>query len=262
MSEFRGQRYIFFVVLFLSALSLFAQSKKDLHIIYIGDSITQGVQLNDPTTQAPPAAANEYLQSTHGSGRMDFSNQGHSGYTTVDFLPGGETFKKLEQAANGLAGKPGVLVFSIMLGTNDSAITGPNGAPVSPDAYFSNLKTIIDRLLKDYPNCKVIIHHPIWYSPNTYNGSQYLQEGLDRLQSYFPEIAKLVSHYVQINKRRVFVGDTKAFDYFKKTHLTMLIPENGHRGVFYLHPNEAGAKELGIFWAKAIYKRMIANKKV
>ena len=259
MSEFRGQRYILFVMLFLSVLSLFAQSKKDIHIIYIGDSITQGVQLNDPTTQAPPAAASDHIQSMHGTGRMDFSNQGHSGYTTVDFLPGGETFKELEQAANGFSGKPGLLIFSIMLGTNDSAIKGPNGSPVSPGAYFSNLKTIIDKLLKDYPNCKIIVHQPIWYSPNTYNGAKYLQEGLDRLQAYFPEIAKLVSDYTQTTKIRVFVGDTKAFDYFKKTHLTNLIPENGHRGTFYLHPNVAGAKMLGIFWAKAIYKQVIAQ---
>lgn len=259
MSEFRGQRYIFFVLLLIGSLSLFAQSKKDLHIVYIGDSITQGIQLNDPTTQAPPATASDYIQTLHGIGRMDFSNQGHSGYTTVDFLPGGETFKQLELAVSGLAGKPGLMIFSIMLGTNDSAIKGPNGSPVSPDAYYSNLKTIIDRLLKDYPNCKVFIHYPIWYSPNTYNGAQYLQEGLNRLQSYFPEIAKLVSDYAQTNKGQVFVGDTRAFAYFKKTHLTNLIPENGQRGVFYLHPNAVGAKELGVFWAKAIYKQVIAR---
>jgi lysophospholipase L1-like esterase len=259
MSEFRGQRYVFFVLLLINGLSLFAQSKKDVHIIYVGDSITQGVQLSDPATQSPPATASNYIQSLHGTGRMDLSNQGHSGYTTVDFMPGGETFKQLELAASGLAGKPGLLIFSIMLGTNDSAIKGPNGSPVSPDAYYSNLKTIVDQLLKDYPNCKVIIHHPIWYSPNTYNGAQYLQEGLDRLQSYFPEISKLVNSYTASSKGQVFVGDTQAFDYFKKTHLTNLIPENGHQGTFYLHPNQAGAKELGIFWAKAIYSKVITK---
>ncbi len=254
-----GQKWFVFATFMISGLSLFAQSKKDIHIIYIGDSITQGVQLNDPGTQSPPATASDHIQSLHGTGRMDFSNQGHSGYTTVDFLPGGEPFKQLELAASGLAGKPGLLIFSIMLGTNDSAIKGPNGSPVSPDAYYSNLKTIIDRLLRDYPKCKVIIHHPIWYSPNTYNGAQYLQEGLDRLQSYFPEITKLVNNYAASNKGQVFTGDTQAFDYFKRTHLTNLIPENGHQGTFYLHPNAIGAKELGIFWAKAIYQQIIAQ---
>jgi lysophospholipase L1-like esterase len=259
MSEFGGRKYVFFILLLISNLSLFAQSKKDVHIIYIGDSISQGVQLSDPNTQSPPATASDYIQSLHGTGRMDFSNQGHSGYTTVDFLPGGETFTQLEQAANGLSGKPGLMIFSIMLGTNDSAIKGPNGSPVAPDAYYSNMKTIVDRLLKDYPKCKIVIHHPTWYSPNTYNGAQYLQEGLDRLQSYFPEIRKLVNNYAASNKGQVFVGDTKAFDYFKKTHLTNLIPENGHQGTFYLHPNQEGAKELGVFWAKAIYSHAIAK---
>jgi lysophospholipase L1-like esterase len=254
-----AQKWFVFAMFMVNSLSLFAQSKKDVHIIYIGDSITQGVQLSDPATLSPPAIASDHIQSLHGTGRMYFSNQGHSGYTTVDFLPGGETFKRLELAASGLSGKPGLLVFSIMLGTNDSAIKGPKGSPVSPGTYFTNLKTIIDRLLKDYPDCKVIIHHPIWYSPNTYNGSQYLQEGLDRLQSYFPEITKLVNSYATSTKGHVFVGDTQAFDYFKKTQLTNLIPENGHQGTFYLHPNAAGAKELGIFWAKAIYKQIIAK---
>ncbi|MGZ3776425.1 MAG: GDSL-type esterase/lipase family protein [Mucilaginibacter sp.] len=243
-----------FMLLLVTGVAAFSQ--QNIHVIYIGDSITQGVQLSDPTEQAPPAAASAYIQSQQGVGKIDFSNQGHSGFTTVDFLPGTETFKQLEQAASGLAGKPGLLVFSIMLGTNDSAIKGPNGSPVSPDTYYANLSTIVATLLKDYPGCSIIIHHPIWYSPNTYNGAQYLQEGLDRLQSYFSEIKKLVDGYAESNKGQVFVGDTKAFTYFKKTHLTTLIPENGHQGTFYLHPNEMGAKKLGIFWAKAICKRV------
>jgi len=137
-----------------------------------------------------------------------------------------------------------------MLGTNDSAIKGPNGAPVAPDAYYDNLKIITDRLIKDYPNCKIIIQQPIWYSPNTYNGAQYLQEGLDRLQSYFPQIKKLV----KTNKHQIFLGDTKAFGYFKNNYQAGLQAENGHQGIFYLHPNQAGAGALGVFWAKAIYK--------
>jgi lysophospholipase L1-like esterase len=250
VSNFLRRTSVVLIFFLLTGMVVFAQHEKDIHIIYIGDSITQGVQLKDPTYQAPPATASAYIQNHHGTGRMDFSNQGHSGFTTVDFLPGGEAFKQLELAASGFAGKPGLLIFSIMLGTNDSAIKGPNGSPVSPGAYYANLKVMIDRLLKDYPGCKVIIHHPTWYSPNTYNGAQYLQEGLDRLQSYFPVIEKLAKSY----KRQVVVGDTAAFNYFKKTHLTTLIPENGRQGTFYLHPNQEGAKILGEFWAKAIYK--------
>ena len=30
--------------------------------------------------------------------------------------------------------------------------------------------------------------------------------------------------------------------------------ENGQKGIFYLHPNEKGSKELGHFWGEAISK--------
>jgi lysophospholipase L1-like esterase len=239
-----------FIILFLiNSSALFAQ-KRNLHVIYIGDSITQGAGLGDGATQAPPVIASTYLQKQAGIGAVDFSNQGHSGFTTIDFLPGGASFTQVEQAANTFKDDPGLLIFTIMLGTNDSAIKGPNGAPVAPDAYYKNLKAIIDRLIKDYPNCKVIIQLPIWYSPNTYNGAQYLQEGLNRLQAYFPQIKRLVKTY----RHQLFLGDTKAFSYFKNSYLVNFQAEEGHQGTFYLHPNQVGAEALGIFWATAIYK--------
>jgi len=245
-------RIVLLLPLLISCTVLFGQGQKDIHIIYIGDSITQGAQLDDPANNAPPAASAAYFQSLYKKGHVDFSNQGHSGFTTLDFLPGTETFTQVKKAASELSAHSGILIFSIMLGTNDSAITGTHGAPVSPDNYFANTNMIVSRLFKDFPGCMIIVHHPIWYSPNTYNGAQYLREGLDRLQSYFPVIEKLANSY----KGQLAVGDTDAFNYFKKTHLTTLIPENGHQGTFYLHPNKAGAKTLGEFWAKAIYQNI------
>ncbi|MDP4291370.1 MAG: lipolytic protein G-D-S-L family, partial [Bacteroidota bacterium] len=118
----------------------------------------------------------------------------------------------------------------------------------------ANLKTIADSLLTAYPGCKIVINYPIWYSPNTYNTSKYLQEGLDRLQSYFPQIDALVAGYAVTHKGRVFTGDKKAFNYFRKNYLNQLIPENGQQGTFYLHPNRKGAAALGVFWGKAISK--------
>jgi len=252
MSEVRIRRYVFLVLLLFSSTVLFAQ-KKSLHVIYIGDSITAGAGLSDPSVEAPPVIASDYLKKQAGIDNVLFSNQGHSGFTTVDFLPGGNAFKLAEVAASGYANRPGIMVFSVMLGTNDSAIKGPNGSPVAPENYGKNLKIIIDQLLKDYPGCKIIINHPVWYSPNTYNGAQYLQEGLDRLQSYFPVIKGLVSSYATTNKGQIFLGDTKAFDFFKKNYLNNFQSENGHQGTFYLHPNATGAKALGDFWGAGIY---------
>lgn len=88
--------------------------------------------------------------------------------------------------------KEATLVFSLMLGTNDSAIKGPNGSPVQPAQYKTNVKVIADELLALYPDSRIVLHRPIWYSPNTYNGAMYLKEGLNRLERYFAEINQLV----------------------------------------------------------------------
>lgn len=243
------------IILFLvNGYKLFAQ-KQNFNIVYIGDSITQGVQLSDPDKQSPPAIATAWLRKQKGIGRVEFSNQGVSGFSTVDFLPSTNTaFPKTDKAAAAMGSKNATLVFLIMLGTNDSAIDGPNGAPISSGKYHDNLKLIIDPLLKHFPDCKVIIQKPIWYSPNTYNGSKYLLEGLTRLQSYFPQIDKLAQEYNSSNPGHVFASDKKAYDYFSEHYLTELIPEQGHEGIFYLHPNSMGAVSLGIFWGEAIYQ--------
>lgn len=237
------------------AFSSSAQSlKKDLNIVFIGNSITYGADLEHPETDAPPVLVAKNWAQQGAIGAIAFSNQGHSGYTTLDFLPHTIAFGSAESAARAFANKDALLVFSIDLGTNDSAIKGPNGAPVAPQDYRANLKTITDALLKDFPGCAVMINHPIWYSPNTYNGAMYLQEGLDRLQSYFPEIDALVADYRKSPHCRVFVGDVIAFDYFKTNYLTDLTPEDGHQGTFYLHPNKKGAMALANSWGAAIYK--------
>jgi lysophospholipase L1-like esterase len=253
-------RPLFFAILFLtSSLPLFAQ-KQNLNIVYIGDSITQGAQLDDPNTEAPPAIACAWLRRQKDIGRVEFSNQGVSGFTTVDFLPSTNTvFARADKAAAAFDGKKATLVFSIMLGTNDSASDGPNGSPVYAEQYHNDLKTIIDRLIKHFPHCKIIIQRPIWYSPNTYNGARYLQEGLTRLQSYFPQIDKLEAEYAKTRPKQVFAANRKAFDYFSEHYLTDLKPEPGRQGTFYLHPNKKGAEALGVFWAGAIYQSISKN---
>jgi lysophospholipase L1-like esterase len=259
MSEIGLNRCLFIVVFLISNFHLFAQTQK-LNIIYIGDSITQGAMLNDPSTEAPPAIASAYLRTKEDIGRVEFSNQGISGFTTVDFLPSVNTvFNKAEQAAGSFAGKHSALIFSIMLGTNDSAGEGPHGSPVSAENYHDNLKAIIDRLLFDFPNCKVILQFPLWYSPNTYNSSRYLQEGLTRLQTYFPQIDKLITEYAKSHPKQVFAADKNGFYYFRKNYLTDLKPEQGRQGIFYLHPNKKGAEVLGNLWGRSIYKMISRN---
>src|SRR4051812_12754363 len=109
-----------FAILFLliNSYPLFAQ-KKNLNIIYLGDSITQGAYLTDPGNEAPPAIATKWLRRQKDIGKVEFSNQGVSGFTTVDFLPSTNTvFPRADKAALALNGKDATLVFFIMLGTN------------------------------------------------------------------------------------------------------------------------------------------------
>jgi lysophospholipase L1-like esterase len=226
---------------------------KKLNIVFIGDSITHG---EDKAALQPSVYTLDYLTRQTGI-EIKQSNQGVSGHTTLDFLPGEEDFKNTVKAADYFyTDTDAQLLFSIMLGTNDSAMQGPHGAPVSPNQYRQNLTVIITELLKRYPNSKVVINAPIYYTPNTYNGAMYLAKGLSRLQSYFPEIDTLVKTFKAISPNQVYKGDTEAFEDFKNDFKSNLRPEQGHQGTFYLHPNEIGAKHLGKKWSEAIYKAL------
>lgn len=251
-----------FVCLFLCTILCniaMGENKKNLNIVFIGNSITQGALLDRPTHEAPPVKAAVYLAQQPGIATVKYSNQGVSGCTTTDYLPQTETlFPKAVAAADQFKDETwATLVFSIMLGTNDSAIVGPNGAPASPAKYYENMKAIIDKLLALYPDCKIVLQRPLWYSPNTYNGAKYLEEGLNRLQSYYPELQSLVLDYSRRFPGQVFMGDTEGFDYFKTNYKTDLRPEDGNAGIFYLHPNKKGAAALGKLWGKAIYQSIL-----
>jgi lysophospholipase L1-like esterase len=223
-------------------------------VVFIGDSITAGSGLPDPKTEAAPVIAGADLQKGLGDTAVVYiSNRGHSGHTTLDFLPGGKDFSGVEDAAKGLeTSHPGRLVFSIMLGTNDSANAGPKGAPVSAGDYAHNLELIIDKLLAEFPDSKFVIQHAIWYSPNTHNTSDYEGDSAaNRLKSYFPAIDGLVARYASSNPGHVYVGDVQAYDYFAN-HTNEMRAENGKDGIFHLHPNATGAVSLGGFWAAAL----------
>jgi lysophospholipase L1-like esterase len=246
---------VLFCIFLIFSYSLFSQSK-NYFIVFIGNSITHGAGLKNPATDAPPVHAIAWLQALNKYGELNFSNQGVGGATTIDFLPAtNKFFPRVIQGADLYKNqKDATLVFSMILGTNDSAVFGPNGAPVSPESYEKNVKTIIDTLLNKYPGSIVILHRPVWYSPNTYNRSRYMEEGLNRLQTYFPVLEKVIASYKSNHPTRVFSGDKDAFEYFKKNAISLYQKEKGNAGMFLLHPNEKGAQKLGVFWAKGIEK--------
>lgn len=233
---------------------------KNLNLVFIGNSISAGALLKEPQTECPPVQACEYLRQLEGVGEVVCENQAVSGQTTADFLPAFRSrYPRVIAAADRLtADRQALLVFSIMLGTNDSAIKGPNGAPVRPKQYHTNLSVILDHLLARYPGCKIILHRPLWYSENAYNnGAMYLKEGLQRLEKYYPELQLLVEEYAETHPNQVYLGDTEAFDYFKAHAADLFNHERGNAGIFFLHPNKAGAAKLGEFWGKAIEKNIL-----
>ena len=225
-------------------------------IVFVGDSITYGATLADPATQASAVQCMQSLGTRFNVG-VRMSNQGHSGSTTVDWLPSSPYntgyFQGAVAAAAALeSNQPGQLIFSIMLGVNDSAQSGPDGSPVSPTNYLANLQSIVNQFLADYTNAYIFVHYPTWYSTNTHNGAIYDAAGLTRLQTYFPEIEQLLSNCAVIHPGLVFAGDKLAFNNFSNNYLTEMTPESGVEGTFYLHPNAAGAIVLGGLWANAI----------
>ncbi|MBP9578271.1 MAG: lipolytic protein G-D-S-L family [Parabacteroides sp.] len=253
------KHWILLVLALCAGLTGYAEDKGEkqhVNVVFVGNSITQGALLADPAHEAPPVQAVKYLTLQQEVAGVKFSNQGVSGSTTVDFLPATQTlFLKVKQAADVFkTDKEATLVFSLMLGTNDSAIKGPNGSPVQPAQYKTNVKVIVDELLALYPDSRIVLHRPIWYSPNTYNGAMYLKEGLNRLERYFAEINQLVEAYAVTHPDRVYCGDIDGFGYFRTNYATELFAEEGNAGTFYLHPNAKGAVKLGELWGKALLK--------
>jgi hypothetical protein len=112
----------------------------------------------------PPAIATEWLRAHLATEEVFMANQGRCGHTTMDTLPANhQDVSEIERAATHLEdAHPGRMVFSIMLGTNDSAEMGPLGAPVAPQEYHRNLTTMIDQwrrppvLLK--PGQRLLLH--------------------------------------------------------------------------------------------------------
>jgi lysophospholipase L1-like esterase len=118
-------KLLFPLVLFLlSFMSLNGQMNiRNLDIVYIGNSITQGVQLDNQDEVAPPAFATKHIRTLQGVESARFLNRGKSGYTTVNFLPtpDGELSKAIIAVKEFHTDQNRQLVFSIMLGTNDRA---------------------------------------------------------------------------------------------------------------------------------------------
>ena len=248
------------VATLLGAMSAEAKGKekKTYNIVFVGNSITQGVLHADRTKTAPPVFAAEMICKALSSD-VNFRNVGRAGATTFDWLPEAKRyFPIIEKSVAELkAENPDApFVFPIMLGTHDSASKGPTGCPVKNEDYKANLLTMIAKIREMCPGAIFVLQQPIWYSPNTYNGAVYLLDGLKRMMGYTPTLVEIANENGDI-----YMGDTESFEFFHKNYEKYLIAEPGYAGTFYLHPHEAGAKKLAKFWTAAIVKAIEASGK-
>ena len=227
--------------------------KENINLLFIGNSITAGATLGNASTQAPPIVCRALVEEATGV-TTNVYNGGHSGITTFGYLPGRDDFTRIVNNAKAFRKQNGGNIYiSIMLGTNDSACSGTEGAPVNPDVYGKNIRSIIDKLFETVPDCKILLNYPIWYSPSTYNSAMYLQEGLDRLRSYYPVLDAIVAEYDQ-----VYAGKRDVWEYFEN-NFALFTRESGNAGYFYLHPNANGAKRLAEIWANSLLELIKAD---
>ena len=168
-----------------------------LNIVFLGDSITFGYLLNNPENEAPPAHAVKFLQATPGISSVRFANCGKNGFRTDQFLPEtpGSAWPQVKQASDSYTNGTGLLLFSIMLGANDSVVA-------TPAQHGSNLTSLVNALLANYPDSCIVIHHPLWYTkvPSSHP---------DVLYQYIPVIDALVGTFGQRHPDRVHFGDIK-----------------------------------------------------
>ena len=145
---FRLRIQILMSLLALVCNSMQAQEPPHINLLFIGNSITAGATLSNAAQQAPPIVCRALVEEATGV-TTNVYNGGHSGITTFGYLPGRDDFTSILNNAKNFQKNGGKIYISIMLGTNDSACSGPEGAPVNPDVYANNIRTIIDKLIEN-----------------------------------------------------------------------------------------------------------------
>jgi len=245
-----------------------AAAKRSYNIVFIGNSITFGALHEHPELTAPPVQCARWLSAQEDVDTVYFANCGRSGKTTYHFLPnaadvvpaGDKTYfpEVVAQTSEIVKAHPGLpLVFSIMLGTNDT-VERTRNKHTEPDAYAQNLCIIIDSLLTRWPDAHVVLNKPIWYWPDyvTKNGSVASKKSLKLIDIYYNMFARVKS---RCKPGHVHIGDHEAFTYFEQHYLTDVTEEKDSRGrSYWLHPNEQGARRLAEFWGNALLPVMKA----
>ena len=236
--------------------------ERSYNVVFIGNSITYGAMHKQRELTAPPVQCAAWLSMQEGVDTVYVKNCGRSGRTTYHFLPRkedvvpagdktyfGDVVAKTRELVKAHPGLP--LVFSIMLGTNDT-VERPRNQHTTPDDYANNLCAIIDSLLTLWPDAHVVLNKPIWYTPDyhTKGGSIASKKSLKLIGEYYAQFAKVAE---RCKSGHVHVGDSEAYGYFEQHWKTDVVEEKDVRGKSYwLHPNEQGSGRLAQYWGKAL----------
>ena len=226
------------------AARMWGADPQRLNIVFVGDSITYGYLLTAPAEEAPPARAAAFLEGMPCFSSVRFTNCGRNAYRTDQFLPESpeSAWPQVTQAGDSYTNDTGLLLFSIMLGANDSVTA-------TPAQYESHLTALVNALLARYPASQIVLHHPLWYTKVSSTHPEVLQQ-------FIPVIDALVGAYGQTHPGQVHLGDIKGWDYFERNHQSICFQEARDNVPYYIHPNVVGATSLGQYWADAIYRAL------
>lgn len=227
---------------------------------FIGDSITAGYnQVGStitPGTNDAGALTIKKLSETKACALADSGvswqayDQGSSGSSTADWLPGGAPSSlnaRAKAAFSAAFGKPDPTANPVwvllMLGTND--VRSDNH--FTPKQHQKNLQAITEDLVASGYNV-VLNHAPAFVAPTRFNGVAWDASALTLLRSYLPGEQAVAASFASRAPGRVFLGDTAAFGYFAAR--PRLFQEYGVYGG--LHPNgDGGTQALAVLWAAA-----------
>ncbi|HZW70970.1 MAG TPA: GDSL-type esterase/lipase family protein [Hanamia sp.] len=217
------QKLLFFLTIFLFFSSeIFSQNSK-IKIACIGNSVTYGYGLNDPSTQSYPVQLQKMLGE-----KYEVKNFGHSGATLL--RKGHNPYFKTKEFVEALNLIPDIAI--IHLGLND---TDPRDWNNYSNDFRADYAWLIDTLRKVNPQVKVYIclMTPIFNDhPRFRSGTR---DWYWKIQNLIPEIAK-VNHTGLIDLHTPF--------YFHPN----LFPDA-------LHPNKEGA----IMLAKTVYSAITGD---
>ncbi len=255
-------RRLLLSLLFVICQLPFSFAQQSANIVFIGNSITYGALHEQRELTAPPVQCARWLSQQEGIDTVYIKNCGRSGRTTYHFLPNtkdvipagdktyfGDVVSKTRELVKTHPGLP--LIFSIMLGTNDTVERTKN-KHTEPGDYAMNLIAIIDSLLQLWPDAHVVLNKPTWYYPDyhTRGGSIATKKSLKLIDAYFNVFPQVIG---KTKAGHVHIGDGEAYSYFEKHYKTDVFEEKDVRSKrYWLHPNEQGAKKLAEYWGKAL----------